>query len=162
MATKVGKGIPGLGKSQGSTFRTWSGKGFKALLGEVTAKPKLDDEEREIGVSVKVPLTFIGGPKQHDDTDPKGKKATLFMNVDYSKDFTIDQLADLFLAAGVKIEGDIPNYAKLEDKEVPLDLYERPNPNGGAPFQGFRFIHSTTIGKGKAKARARASDDDED
>jgi hypothetical protein len=159
--TKVGKGIPGFGSSKGSTNRRWDGKEpFIVEIGEITHKIKVTDGE-DTGVNVTVPVTFLGGPKQADGTDPKGKKTNLFINVNYDLSFTVDQLMDLFLAAGVKpTSGDQPPYEKLEGKTAKVNLFLREK--DGETYQGVRWIDPARAGGAKAKARKSASSDDDD
>lgn len=137
MATKVGAGIPGFGASKGGGggSRMWDDGEYLIELENVSAKPAVrDNEEVEGVISVMVQGTFLGGPTQEDDTDPKGKKVTTFINVDFvdeTKAFTIDNLKDLFIAAGVKTSGDEPPYKKLEGKKVvAVVTHSKPAANG--------------------------------
>jgi hypothetical protein len=150
---KVGSGIPGISNSKGSTQRIWKGGEFLLELNEVSAKDKVNDDGDITGQNVRIQTTCLGGPVQDDDTSPKGEKINLFVNVNYALPFTIDQLADLFLAAGVKITSDEPPYGKLSGKKVVGKLGERVGKDA-VPRQSAYFINPS-----KSKAFGSAAGD---
>lgn len=153
---KVGKGLPGFGDSKGSTNRIWKGGEFLLQIEEVTSKSKVNDDGDEIGMNVRVNTVCLGGPEQDDDVSPKGKKINLFINVNYDLPFTIDQLKDLFIAAGVKTTGDEPPFGKLSGKKVVAKLGEQVGKDG-VPRQ-----RAYWVAPGKSKGFGSASSDDDD
>jgi hypothetical protein len=154
---KVGSGIPGLSDSKGSSQRIWKGGEFLLLLDEVTEKPKTNDDGDVVGKNIRIQTTCLGGPAQEDDTEPKGKKINIFINVTYDLPFTVDQLADLFIAAGVKIMSDEPPYGKLAGKKVVGKLGERVGKDG-IPRQSAYFI---PLSKSKSFASKASKEDDD-
>lgn len=154
---KVGSGLPGFSSSKGSSNRIWSGGEFLLEIEEVTAAKKENDNGDEIGQNIRVNTTCLGGPEQEDGTEPKGKKINIFMNVNYDLPFTIDQVRDLFNAAGVKTSGDEPPYAKLAGKTVVAKLSEKMD-SGGTPRQRCYWV---LPGKSKAFAGKASADDDD-
>jgi hypothetical protein len=152
-SAKVGKGWPGFAESKGSTNRIWKGGEFLLQIDEVTTKEKLNDDDDVIGQNVRVQATMLGGPAQDDDVEPKGKKINLFINVNYDLAFTVDQLKDLFIAAGVKVTGDDPPFSKLSGKKVVGKLGERTGKDG-VPRQSCYFVPV-------AKSKSFASENDD-
>jgi hypothetical protein len=141
---KVGSGIPGFGESEGAkarAFRVWNGE-FKAEIQEVTAK----DGKKDGTVNVQIKTTLLGGPEQADGTDPVGSEVSWFINVDPSlvsddgRAFTVDQLKSVFIAAGVKVTGDEPPYAKLKFKVVAVQAWSSKPDDKGNVYQRFAFV----------------------
>ena len=153
---KVGSGIPGFGSSKGSTNRIWKGGEFLLQIDEVTSKDKENDDGDVTGMNVRVQTTCLGGPTQDDDTEPKGKKINLFINVNYDLPFTVDQIKDLFVAAEVKTTGDEPPWNKLSGKKIVGKLSEKLD-NQGVPRQRAYF---SSVSRSKAFASKADSDDD--
>lgn len=155
---RVGAGIPGFGESKGSVSRIWEGGEFALQIDEVTSKDRLNEDKELVGYNVRVATTCLGGPAQEDDTNPKGKKINLFINVDFSRSFTIDQLMDLFIAAGVRTSGDEPPFAKLSGKKAIAKLGKR-HADNGLDYQSCYWI---APGKSKSfSSKGLASDDDD-
>lgn len=157
---RVGSGIPGFGDSKGSQNRIWEGGEFLLQIEEVTEKAKENQDGEEIGKNVRFSTVCLGGPTQPDDTPSKGKKINLFININYDLPFTIDQLADAFLAAGVKFAGsDEPPYSKMAGKKIVAKLGKRVD-NNGVPRQSCYFIAPS---KSKAfGSKTAAPEEDED
>lgn len=152
-SARVGKGMPGFGGSKGSTSRVWEGGEFLLKLDEVTEKDRLNDDGDLIGKNVRIQATCLDGPAQEDDTEPKGKKMNFFINVNYDLPFTIDQVKDMFIAAGVTTSGDVPPYSKLSGKKVTARLFARESQ--GRTYQGIRFVKP-------AKSKLASRDDDDE
>ena len=140
---RVGSGIPGFGESEGAASRSFSKLSgeFKVEIGEVTAT-----EGKKAGTfNVRIPTTILEGPEQEDGTDWTGKENSWFINVDPSltnddgKQFTVDQLKSVFIAAGVKTTGDEPPYAKLKDKVCAVQAWLSKPDDKGNVYQRFAF-----------------------
>ena len=143
-ATRVGSGIPGFGESKGAAARSFTVlKGeFKVEIGEVTAT-----EGKKHGTfNVRIPTTILGGPEQDDGWDPEGKENSWFINVDpelvndSGVAFTVDALKSVFIAAGVKVQGDEPPYGKLTGKVCAVQAWKSKPDEKGNIYQRFSFV----------------------
>ena len=141
---KVGSGIPGFGANKGASarsFRVLKGE-FKVEIGDVTATLG-----KKTGCfNVRIPTTILGGPEQDDGWDPEGKDNSWFINVDpdLTNDngdaFTVSALKSVFIAAGVKVTGDEPPYAKLLGKVCAVQAWASKPDEKGNVYQRFSFV----------------------
>lgn len=133
--TRVGSGLKGFGDSEGQkgrSFRKWIGE-FKCEI-----KDCIESPGREKGqINVRLITTLLGGPEQADGTEPDGKEVSWFLNVDENligddgTAFTVDQYKSVYLAAGVRTSGDVPEPKKLAGKVIAIQGWEsKPNAKG--------------------------------
>lgn len=144
-AAKVGSGIPGFGDSEGAerrNFKKLSGE-FKVEIVECTESP---NKKNPHNTNVRLRTTILGGPEQDDGTDYEGKEVSWFLNVDpelvndNGKKFTVDQYKSIYLAAGVKTTGNVPEPKKLAGKEIAIQAWESKPDDKGTTYQRWAAV----------------------